>query len=91
MEVDPTRMCELLAGLSDVVVRGIEDMDDGRLVIHIEQAGSRPRCMGCGQLPQAKDREVVELVDLPSFGRQTRPAWRKVPFVCAIEGCEMVS
>lgn len=38
MEVVPTRMCELLVGLPDVVVLGIDDIYDGPLIIHIEQA-----------------------------------------------------
>jgi hypothetical protein len=38
LEVDPTRMCELLVGLPDVTVLGIDDIDDGPLVIHIGPA-----------------------------------------------------
>jgi len=84
-------MCELLVGLPDVIVLGIDDLEDGPLVIHIEQAGRRPRCVGCGETPQVKDREVVELVDLPCFGRRTRLRWRKVRFVCRNDDCEMIS
>lgn len=91
MEVDPTRMCELLVGLPDVVVLGVDDIEDGPLVIHIEQAGPRPECVGCGELPAVKDRETVELVDLPCFGRPTRLRWRKVRWVCRTEWCEVVS
>src|SRR5579864_7468643 len=84
-------MCELLVGLPDVVVLGVDDVADGPLVIHVEQAGPRPPCVGCGQLPQVKDREVVELVDLPCFGRRTRLRWRKVRFECHNPDCEMIS
>jgi transposase len=91
LEVDPTRMCELLVGLPDVTVLGVDDIEDGPLVIHVEQAGPRPPCVGCGELPQVKDREVVELVDLPCFGRRTRLAWRKVRFECRNDDCEMIS
>lgn len=91
MEVDPTRMCELLVGLPDVVVLSVDDVEDGPLVIHVEQAGPRPSCVGCGQLPQVKDREVVELVDLPCFGRRNRLRWRKVRFWCRNSDCEMIS
>jgi transposase len=38
-----------------------------------------------------KDRETVELVDLPCFGRPTRLQWRKVRFVCRNRGCEILS
>jgi transposase len=91
LEVDPTRMCELLVGLPEVVVLGIDDICDGPLVIYVEQAGERPACVGCGWVPAVKDREVVELVDLPAFGRPTRLRWRKVRWVCRNGDCDVVS
>ena len=36
MEVDPTRICELLVGLPAVVVLGVDDGGDGPLRVHIE-------------------------------------------------------
>ena len=91
MEVDPTRMCELLVGLPDVIVLGIDDIADGPVVVHIEQGGPRPRCLGCGELPVVKDRETVELVDLPYAGRPSRLRWRKVRFICRNPDCEVLS
>jgi hypothetical protein len=38
-----------------------------------------------------KDRNVVVLVDLPSFGRQTRLCWRKYRLRCASVGCSVGS
>lgn len=91
MEVDPTRMCELLVGLPEVVVLGVDELDDDSLVICIEQAGGRPACVGCGWLPVVKDRETVELVDLPCFGRPTRLRWRKFRWECPNGDCDMIS
>ena len=68
MITDPTRMCELLVGLPAVRVLGIVDEADGPLFVHIETTGGRPDCPGCGAGATVKDRDVVELVDLPAFG-----------------------
>ncbi len=84
-------MCRLLVGLSDVTILGIRATGDGPLLVEIEQAGPRPACIGCGVLPVVKDREVVELVDLPYAGRPSRLRWRKVRFVCRNSGCDVVS
>jgi hypothetical protein len=64
---DPTRMCELLVGLPEVVVLGIEHVAHGPLRVHVETASERPGCTGCGVFAQVKDRPVVELVDLPGL------------------------
>ena len=70
MELDPTRMCELLVGLPAVNVLGVEETD--LLRVRVETNLERPRCDGCGGRVWVKDRPVVELVDLPCFGRRTR-------------------
>ena len=67
METDPTHMCELLVGLPDVTVLGVEDIEDGPLMVHIETRAARPGCRRCGVVAQMKDRPVVELVDLLGF------------------------
>ena len=92
MEVDPTRMCELLVGLPDVVVLGIvDDHVDGRLRVHIETRSERWSCIGCQMTARVKERPEVELVDLPVFGRQVRLVWRKRRLVCVQPGCAVVS
>ena len=40
MEADPTRVCELLAGLGDVEVLGAGDEEGAPLRVHIPPAGS---------------------------------------------------
>jgi transposase len=91
VEVDPTRMCELLVGLPDVKVLGVEDRSGQPIEVHVEQAGERPACIGCGTRPTVKDRDVVELADLPAFGRPARLFWHKVRWSCPNEECEMTS
>ena len=48
MQSDPTRICELLVGLPEVVVLGIDDVAQGPLRVHVETTGERPGCTGCG-------------------------------------------
>ena len=75
---DARRAVELLVGLVEVEFLGLEERDDGCLAVHVQQAGERPACIGCGSVPMVKDRPVVELVDLAAFGRPTRLCWHKV-------------
>ena len=91
MEVDPTRMCELLVGLPAINVLGIDDERDDMVVVHIESRGERPRCPACGLPAWVKDRPAVELVDLPCFGRPARLVWHKHRWCCPDEDCEMRS
>jgi transposase len=88
---DARRVCELLVGLPEVTVLGVEDRPGGPLMVHVEQAGDRPGCLGCGGRPVVKDRETVELVDLPAFGRQTRLCWHKVRWACPHGDCAMTT
>ena len=77
MEVDPTRMCELLVGLPDVFVLGIVEVGGGvPLRVHIELRGAPRCCARCGVSARVKERPEVELVDLAVFGRQARLVWR---------------
>jgi hypothetical protein len=77
-------MCELLVGLPDVVVLGVDDGPGRQIVVHVEQVGDRPACLGCGSWARAKDRDVVELGDLPCSGRQARLCWHKVCWCCRV-------
>jgi len=91
METNPTRMCELLVGLPDVDVLGVDDLKHGSLRIHIETRAERPGCPSCGVFAQVKDRPVVELIDLPAFGRRTRLVWHKFRWCCPEGTCPMGS
>jgi hypothetical protein len=72
---DPTRICELLVGLVDVRVLGVEDIRGGPLIVSIEQTAARPACVGCGGRPAVKDGDWVSLINLPAFGRRTILRW----------------
>ena len=84
-------MCELLVGLPDVRLLGIEDAAGASLRIHIETRARRVGCPDCGVFAQVKDRPIVELVDLPAFGRPSRLVWHKVRWWCPEPTCPMRS
>lgn len=87
MEVDPIRMCELLVGLPDVTVLGVDDEPGGLVVVHVETREARPACPSCAGGVAVKDRPCVELVDLPCFGRPVRLGWRKRRWSCLDAEC----
>ena len=91
METNGTRMCELLVGLGDVTVLGVDDRAGEPLRVHIETRLARPGCGGCGTRARVKDRRRVELVDLGSFGRPTRLVWNKIRWCCRDPDCEVGS
>jgi len=65
-------------GLPEVNVLGVDDGSGGTpLRVHVETRGPRPHCPQCASPVLVKDRPIVELVDLPVFGRQARLVWRK--------------
>jgi transposase len=88
---DARRVSEVLVGLPEVTVLGVVDVAGQPLVVHVEQAGVRPVCIGCGAVPVVKDREVFELIDLPYAGRQSRLHWRKIRWFCPDSECPMTS
>jgi transposase len=87
VECDPTRVCELLVGLPEVNVLGVDDPDHAPLVVHVEQRWPRARCADCDASAWVKDRPAVELVDLPCFGRPTRLVWHKHRWRCPNVEC----
>lgn len=87
METNPIGVCELLVGLGDVTVLGVEDELDGPLRVHIATRSQRPSCPQCDGVVWAKDDTQVELADLPVFGRPARVVWHKHRWVCPNTGC----
>lgn len=84
MPSDAIAMCELLVGLPDVNVLEVTDVD--RLRVLVETRGPRPACPACGSPVMVKDRDTVELTDLPCYGRPAILAWRKIRWACQL-GC----
>ena len=87
MEVDPTRMCELLVGLPEVNVLGVEDLAGRSLRVHVESRVDQAWCRACGCRAVVKDRSAVALVDLPCFGRPARLVWHKHRWSCRERAC----
>ena len=87
MEMNPIRVCEVLVGLGGVNVVGIDDVVDDPIRVHVETRRPRPDCQRCGTAAVVKDRPLVELVDLPAFGRPARLVWRKHRWACPDDTC----
>ena len=74
------RMCALLVGLPNVNVVGVGEWPSWLLIV-IDTAGvGRPLC--CGTPVHRHGVRVVDLVDLPVFGRPTRLRWCKQRWRC---------
>ena len=54
MELNPTRMCELLVGLPDVEVLGVAQPELGELIVVIEPRQDRPSCARCSTMAWAR-------------------------------------
>lgn len=80
-------MCVLVVGLPDVIVLAVDDQPGDPLRVHIETTACRPECSECASVVWVKDRPVVELVDLPCFGRPTRLVWHKRRWCCPRASC----
>jgi transposase len=80
-------MCALLVGLPDVIVLAVDDQPAQPLRVHVEQRVDRPRCAECGTAAWVKDRPIIELVDLGSFGRPVRLVWHKHRWCCPTPAC----
>ena len=90
METDPTRMCVLVVGLSNVMVRGVGEWPLW-LRVEIETCSPRPACARCGTAAWDHGQREVLLVDLPVFGRPARLAWSKQRWRCPSSSCAVVT
>ena len=91
MEKDSKRIAEILVGLSDINLIGVEEILERALRIHIESRGSRPLCPSCGGRVHQNGLRITELVDLPAFGRNVFILWRKRRWRCANKECPQPS
>ncbi len=69
MEIDASRVSEMLVGLADVNVLGADDSPGGPLVVAMAPRERRPLCGGCGTEARVKEHRMVDLCGLTSFGR----------------------
>ncbi len=86
VECDPRRVCEVLVGLGDVEVLGVEDAG-AVLGVHVRLRVPRPCCGGCGGVVWSDGERLVRLVDLPVFGRPVRLVWHKRRWRCPDAAC----
>ena len=82
-------MCELLVGLPDVDVIGVDQPEPGELIVMVEAREVRPSCSRCATVAWVKDRREVDLVDLPAFGqtvvlRVVRTRWSCPRLRCGV-------
>ncbi|MCB1028332.1 MAG: ISL3 family transposase, partial [Microthrixaceae bacterium] len=77
--------------MPDVIINAAEAGLTGPIRIHVETTATTAFCAGCGSLAWSKDRPVVELVDLPCFGRPVRLVWRKRRWRCPHTWCRVGS
>lgn len=91
MEENATRIAEILLGLEDVNLIGVEDIVERgiklTLRVHIECRGERPKCPVCSGESYSKGTYLVELTDLPCFGRAVRLIWHKRRWICKDVSC----
>jgi transposase len=85
--LDRTRWPELLVGLERVRVLEVARGGDRRLHVAIETTDDLAACARCGVRAESKDRDRVELVDLPAFGSAVRLVWVKRRWCCVEPLC----
>ena len=79
--------CDVLVGLDDVYVLDARLVDE-HLEVTVESEPGPVGCPDCGAVGVGHGRQVVRLVDIPSFGRPVTIIWRKRRFVCPGAACE---
>ena len=80
-------MCEVLVGLGEVDLVGVEELSGDRLRVTIRSRGPRPVCGECGGRVWSKGDQPVRLVDLPAVGRPVRLRWHKRRWKCPEPTC----
>lgn len=86
MTPDRTRRPELMVGLERVEVLDVERLL-GRLFVTIESTDRLMGCSACGTKASVKDRDRVELADLPAFGSPVTLVWLKRRWRCGDVDC----
>ncbi len=87
MEIDASRVSEMLVGLADVDVLGADDSPGGPLVVAVAPREQRPRCGGCGVEARGKEHRMVDLCDSASFGRCVVLWVRRTRWCCSDHKC----
>ena len=88
MTPDRTRWFELSVGLERVEVLNVVRHRD-RIVVNVESSDRLMGCSACGTRAKVKDRDRVELADLPAFGCPVTLVWSKRRWRCGDPDCEV--
>ncbi|KJF15549.1 transposase family protein [Acidithrix ferrooxidans] len=91
MEKDHKAISKILVGLVDINLIGVEDNLGEPLHVHIECSNSQKQCPTCEGKVHHNGLRVVEVVDLPSFGRKVILFWSKHRWRCANKHCPQPS
>ena len=85
---DAIGLAEALLGLDGFRVLAVEEAVS-EVIIRVETMGGLVGCPGCGAVAVVHDRTLVEVRDLPVFGRPARLMWRKRRYRCRESLCEV--
>jgi transposase len=85
---DAIGLAEAMLGLDGFRVLGVDETAC-EVIIRVETTGGLVGCPGCGSVAVVHDRMVVELRDLPVFGRPARLVWHKRRYRCRELLCEI--
>ena len=84
---DGTGLAEALLGLEGFRVLAVDEGSD-ELVVTVETTATVVGCAECGTRAEAQDRKVIDIRDLPCFGRPTRLRWIQRRWRCPDPDCE---
>jgi transposase len=84
-------MCELLVGLGDVTVVGVDRTTERQLVVKVVPRLERPSCRGCGGSVWTHGYREVPLVDLPCFDSTVTLLVVKTRWRCPNRECPTVT
>ena len=90
LEENRTRICELLVGLGEEEIVGVDGESVGPLELHV-RTRRRPSCGGCDGAVWSKRTRPVGLVDLRAFARPERLIWHKTRWRCPAAGSAVAS
>jgi transposase len=86
MERDPVKMLELVIGIPDVRVLGVE-VTHSHVRIELESVHDQAVCARCGAAAVLVGRRVEENVDLPIMGTPSRLLVQRRRFECPTPTC----
>jgi transposase len=81
MDTNDMRWCALLVDLPNILITGVERVDD-TVMVTVQTADARSWCTLCGVRAVVKDRPKALLADLPYAGQPSLLRWVKYRWQC---------